>query len=105
MFPPTHLINTPITNAPIHPLSAAIIASIGLFSLHPDFGGYTPVAGQSVLSGFGVARVPGSQPKVPITFNMYPTESDPGPYPFPPNAPLRTRHLAATSTRARVIAT
>ena len=31
--------------------------------------------------------VPGSQPKVPININ-YPDESDPGPYPIPPNALL-----------------
>jgi hypothetical protein len=32
--------------------------------------------------------VPGSQPFVPITFTAYGSESDPGPYPVPPNAPV-----------------
>jgi len=42
--------------------------------IHPDFG-----------PGFGIpiTVVPQSQPKVPIVFDSYPDESDPGPYPFP----------------------
>jgi hypothetical protein len=42
--------------------------------IHPDFG-----------PGFGIpiTVVPQSQPKVPIVFDAYPDESDPGPYPFP----------------------
>jgi hypothetical protein len=42
--------------------------------IHPDFG-----------PGFGIpiTIVPSTQPKVPIVFDAYPDESDPGPYPFP----------------------
>src|SRR5512144_1540246 len=42
--------------------------------IHPDFG-----------PGFGIpiTVVPQSQPKVPIVFDAYPDESDPGPYPYP----------------------
>jgi hypothetical protein len=32
--------------------------------------------------------VSGAQPKVPITFTAYGNESDPGPYPVPPDAPI-----------------
>ena len=31
--------------------------------------------------------VPGTQPRVPVSFS-YPDESDPGPYPVPPDAPI-----------------
>jgi hypothetical protein len=46
--------------------------------VHPDFGdGY----------GIPINVVPASQAAVPIVFNQYEDESDPGPYPFPgPNA-------------------
>src|SRR5262249_61156822 len=42
--------------------------------IHPDFG-----------PGFGIpiTIVPSTQPKVPIVFDAYPDESDPGPYPYP----------------------
>ena len=32
--------------------------------------------------------MPGTQPKVPISFTDYGDESDPGPYPIPPDAPV-----------------
>jgi hypothetical protein len=48
--------------------------------LHPDFGA-------DPSYGIPYDTVSGTQPKVPITFD-YACESDPGPYPFPPNAPI-----------------
>src|SRR5436190_10379438 len=42
--------------------------------IHPDFG---------ADFGIPITVVPQSQPKVPIVFDDYPDESDPGPYPFP----------------------
>jgi hypothetical protein len=49
--------------------------------LHPDFGSNP---------GYGIpfVVVPGNQPRVPITFDQYGDESDPGPYPVPPRAPI-----------------
>jgi len=47
---------------------------IGDVNIHPDFG---------VGFGIPITVVPQSQPKVPIVFDDYPDESDPGPYPFP----------------------
>ncbi len=38
--------------------------------------------------GIPFIRVPWNQPMVTMTFNQYPDESDPGPYPFPANAPI-----------------
>lgn len=50
-------------------------------NLHPDFG-------SDPSYGIPYVVVPAGQPKVPITFTAYGDESDPGPYPVPPNAPI-----------------
>jgi hypothetical protein len=83
MFPPDNPWNRDISNDPVDPKSDAIIATIGpLKSLHPDFG---TVAGQ--LFGIPYIVVSGDQPKVPVVFDVA-GESDPGPYPIPPDAPI-----------------
>jgi hypothetical protein len=48
--------------------------------MHPDWGDWS-------MDHYGIPwqTVPASQPGVPMTF-MYASESDAGPYPFPPNA-------------------
>ena len=63
------------------PLSSAYIASIGTGDLHPDFG-------SNLTYGIPYAVVPASQPKVPIHFTAYGDQSDKGPYPIPPGAPV-----------------
>jgi hypothetical protein len=55
-----------------------IHALVGGANLHPDYG----VDG-STLYGIPINVVPATQPAVPITFDWYEDESDPGPYPFP----------------------
>ena len=63
------------------PRSDAYIASIGASGLvHPDFGSNPDY-------GIPFVVVPASQPKLPIVL-QHPDESDPGPYPFPPDAPV-----------------
>lgn len=83
-FPADNAWNTPVDTAPVDPNSANLIASIGLNTgLHPDFGanyGGGPF-------GIPYVVVSGSQAKVPMSF-QYASESDPGPYPFPPSAPI-----------------
>lgn len=83
VFPPDNPWNTDISAHPVHPNSAAFIASIGPGSLHPDWGSW---AGE--LYGIPYVTVPGTQPLVPIEFVWYGDESDPGPYPVPPDAPV-----------------
>lgn len=84
IFPPDNPWNTDISNAPVHPQSAAFLASMGLDTgLHPDFG----TVYQGAPNGIPYVLVYGDQPQVPITFT-YSDESDPGPYPIPPNAPI-----------------
>ena len=83
-FPDDNPWNTPVDGMPVDPNSDALIASIGLTSgLHPDFG--------ANYSGgpFGIPYVvvSGGTPGVQVAFN-YADESDPGPYPIPPDAPI-----------------
>ncbi len=80
--PPTDPWNTDISREPVDPRSAAYIASIGgADTLHADFG-----SGRYGDYGIPVTVVPASQPLVPIRFTAYGDESDPGPYPIPPDA-------------------
>jgi hypothetical protein len=84
LFPADNDWNLDISGAPVDPNSAALIASIGLDrGLHPDFG--TVYAGAA--NGIPYVVVDGSQRKVPVTFE-YADESDLGPYPIPPDAPI-----------------
>ncbi|HEY3396067.1 MAG TPA: hypothetical protein VGM19_00260 [Armatimonadota bacterium] len=84
LFPATNPWNTDISAYPVHPNSAAYIASIGLTGhLHPDFG--TVWNGAPI--GFPYVVVQGTQPLVRVTFD-YADQSDPGPYPIPPRVPI-----------------
>jgi hypothetical protein len=83
-FPASNAWNTPITSKALDPLSAAIIASIGgSTKLHMDFGANW----NGGPFGIPYVVVPASQPMVKVTFD-YASESDPGPYPIPSNAPI-----------------
>src|SRR5207253_6398333 len=69
---------------PLDAKSATYVSSIGsTTSLHPDFG----TVWQGAPIGIPYAAVPGTQTKAPVSFD-YADESDPGPYPIPPNAPI-----------------
>jgi hypothetical protein len=82
MFPAGNALNRDISHYPVAPLSAQYVASIGLTAhLHPDFG-------TNPSYGIPYSIVPAGQPKVPITFDEYGSESDPGPYPIPDGAPV-----------------
>ncbi|MFN0277661.1 MAG: FG-GAP repeat domain-containing protein [Pyrinomonadaceae bacterium] len=84
-FPSNNAWNMDISRFPVHPNSANLIASIGTNTgLHPDFGTFW----QGSPIGIPYVVVAGSQPQVPINFIWYPGESDAGPYPIPPNAPV-----------------
>lgn len=83
VFPIDNIWNTPVDTLPLDPNSDAYVASIGASTkVHPDFG--TVYQGSPI--GIPYVTVPGTQPKVPIFFE-YDDESDPGPYPIPPNPP------------------
>lgn len=85
VFPADHVWNARVDHLPLHPRSADYVASIGVnATMHPDFGSGTWLGG---LIGIPYVTVPGSQPLVPVSF-YYPSESDPGPYPIPADAPV-----------------
>lgn len=78
--------NQDISTAPVDPNSANLIATIGLTrGLHPDFGSGLY---EGAPIGIPYVVVAGTQPKVAVTFTSYGDESDPGPYPVPPDAPI-----------------
>ncbi len=84
VFPAGNPWNTDVSKYPVHPQSNQFVNQIGRSGhLHPDFG----TVWEGAPIGIPYAIVSGSQPKVPVSFD-YADESDPGPYPIPPNAPI-----------------
>ena len=85
LFPDDNPWNQDISTMPVDPNSANLIASIGLSTgLHPDFG----TVYNGAPNGIPYVVVAGSQALTPINFTAYGSESDPGPYPVPPSAPI-----------------
>src|ERR1051326_5234327 len=85
IFPTDHIWNTPVDQLPVSPNSSMWVNTIGATSpLHPDFGSGTYNGGPI---GIPYVLVPGTQPLYPATF-YYASESDPGPYAIPLNAPI-----------------
>jgi hypothetical protein len=89
VFPTDNPWNRDVSGDPVDPRSAAYIASMGASTnLHPDFG-------SDPSFGIPWTAVPGTQPRVPMSFD-FADESDAGPYPFPPDAPVEAggdRHV------------
>ncbi|MBM4071388.1 MAG: hypothetical protein FJ271_20985 [Planctomycetes bacterium] len=84
LFPEDNPWNQDISAKPVDPNSERIIASIGAGKpLHPDFG----TVYQGAPNGIPYVVVSGKQPRVDVAFR-YNDESDPGPYPIPPDAPI-----------------
>ncbi|MEO8739181.1 MAG: hypothetical protein ABI537_05695 [Casimicrobiaceae bacterium] len=82
LFPANNIWNRAIDTLPVDARSDAYVATIGATrTVHPDFG--TVYAGAP--NGIPYSIVPSTQPRVAVTF-MYSSESDPGPYPIPPDA-------------------
>jgi hypothetical protein len=81
VFPSDNPWNTDISQEPVDPNSANYMAHMnaGSTNLHPDFG-------HNPHYGIPVTIAPPSTPFVKMKFYLYKDESDPGPYPFPPNA-------------------
>lgn len=103
VFPADHIWNARVDHLPLDPGSSAYVATIGAGrTVHPDFG-----SGLWEGSPIGIPYtvVPGTQPLVDISF-YYPHESDPGPYPLPPDAPVEgggDRHVLVVDTDACVL--
>ena len=89
-FPPSHVLNARVDSLPVHPKSAGWIANSvaggdgANRTFHMDFGSGL---WEGAPIGIPFIVVEGSQPKVPVSFTWQ-DESDAGPYPIPPNAPI-----------------
>ena len=85
LFPRSSHWNQRVDRLPVHPRSAAIVDSIGASrSAHADFGSGLYQGGPIGIPYTTVSR---RQARVPVSFE-YASESDRGPYPVPPNAPI-----------------
>jgi len=91
LLPAENVWNARIDSLPVHARSAEYVATIGSdVGLHPDFGSGTWDGGPI---GIPFAVVAGSQPLVPVSFE-HANESDPGPYPVPPDLPVKGGRLS-----------
>ncbi|MEP4649354.1 MAG: hypothetical protein ABJ314_04175, partial [Ilumatobacter sp.] len=102
VFPADNPWNQDISGFPVHARSNRIIAKIqatGSDDLHPDFG-------ENPNYGIPYVVVGGDQERVPIVYDAYGDESDPGPFPIPlgarvegePGATTGDRHVIALQT-------
>jgi hypothetical protein len=83
VFTDANIWNTPIDTMPVAANSQSYVTTIGSGKgVHADFGSGTWDGGPI---GIPYTVVSGSQPKVDVIFD-YADESDPGPYPVPPDA-------------------
>jgi hypothetical protein len=102
VFPADNIWNTRIDQLPVHPSSSTWVNTIGTSAhLHPDFGSGL-YNGEPI--GIPYVTVPGTQTKYPASFT-YQSESDPGPYAIPLNAPIEggssstgDRHVISVDT-------
>lgn len=87
LFPANNIWNARIDDLPLDPNSDLYIQTIGAnANVHADFGSGEWDGGPI---GIPYIEVPGNQPMVDIHIvSDYPEESDPGPYPIPPDAPI-----------------
>ena len=85
VFPPDNPWNQDISNVPVDPNSARLIAAIGADDrLHADFG----TVYRGAPNGIPYIVVSGTQPSARVNLTAYASESDPGPYPIPRDAQI-----------------
>jgi hypothetical protein len=82
VFPADNPWNADVSMLPVDANSGAYLAGMNAATtfLHPDFG-------SNPTYGIPYTSVGAGQPPVPVSFD-FASESDPGPYPIPPNAPI-----------------
>src|SRR4051812_17442909 len=84
VFPGNNPWNTDVSVYPLRANSSQYVANIngsGNTLLHPDFGG-------GGAYGIPFKVVDASEPRRRVAYTAYGDESDPGPFPIPPNAPV-----------------
>jgi hypothetical protein len=82
VFPPDNPWHEDVSARPVAADSDAIVAAIGA----------DKTLGYNLDMNFVI--VPADYPRVPVRILDYPAESDPGPFPIPPNAPIENWPLA-----------
>jgi hypothetical protein len=88
-LPPDNIWNRRVDALPVDPRSDDYVGTIGTSAtLHPDFGSGEWPPGSGAPIGIPFVEVPAGQPAVPIHWTAYGSESDPGPYPVPGDAPI-----------------
>jgi hypothetical protein len=99
LFPADNSWNQDISTAALNPNSSQIIAQISSTPLKADFGSGT---WDGDPMGVPFTVVCGSQPKVKVTFRAnandgnYGSQSDPGPYAIPLNAPIEEQDVSGS---------
>jgi hypothetical protein len=107
LFPADNPWHWDISQLPVHPNSANLVASVGSSaSVHPDFGS----ALGGVPWGIPYVLVGKSQAKIAVNYTDYGDESDPGPYPIPLDAFVEggnpnsgDRHVLAVDQDAKIL--
>jgi hypothetical protein len=86
LLPADNIWNARVDTLPLDANSGAYVNSIGASTgVHADFGSGTWDGGPI---GIPFVSVPASQPAVAIHYTAYGSESDPGPFPVPADAPI-----------------
>jgi hypothetical protein len=98
VFPADHVVNQRVDALPVDSRSSDYISRIGAGSLLAANFGSGRVNGAPV--GIPFTTVPGSQNRVAMQFEVA-TESDPGPYPIPPNAAVEGGSSSTGDRRCR----
>ncbi|BDU72625.1 hypothetical protein [Mesoterricola silvestris] len=100
-FPGDSPWNQDVSGLPADPASAAIVAFVGAATgLHADFGSGTY---QGAPIGIPYAVVAGGQTRVPVAYQAYGGESDPGPMPIPVPPPFEGADPTGTSGDRHVL--
>ena len=100
LFPADNVWHADVSRLPVHPRSGAYLAAMGAGAgIHADFGSGTWEGGPI---GIPYTVVGAGQPRVPVRFG-YAGESDPGPYPIPPDAPVEGGPGAAGDRHVLVV--
>ena len=100
LFPADNVWHADVSRLPVHPRSGAYLAAMGAGAgIHADFGSGTWEGGPI---GIPYTVVGAGQPRVPVRFG-YAGESDPGPYPVPPDAPVEGGPGAAGDRHVLVV--
>ena len=89
ILPADNIWNTKVDGLPVAANSAALISTIGASdTLHADFGSGVWPPGSNSPIGIPFVEVDADQPDVAINYTAYGSESDPGPWPVPSDAPI-----------------